>query len=151
MTQNVKLDSDMAYVETDDKGQRYLMIAIPFPDEATGWIPDKGDGVERVTAIDAANGDIQFKGMVAKGTLTPIGGLDDETAKLTVKLTVDPFVARDDLGLTILLPDTARGERAATSTRRSLPVDQLTTKAVDKSRRNGPVHTRKAGTPAPKR
>lgn len=140
--QNVILDGESAYVESNDKGESYLVLIIPIPDKGSGWVPNGSKSIERVTAIHAANGELGFRDMLTAGTQVPIKGLDDPTAKVVVKLTVDPYVARDILGQEIVL-----NENAGTSTprreRRGIPVDDLTAKAVDNSRKAGPVTTRK--------
>ena len=79
--------------------------------------------------------------MLTAGTQVPIKGLDDPTAKVVVKLTVDPYVARDILNQEIVLPE--RGTSTPKAKRRGIPVDDLTTKAVDNSRKAGAVTTRK--------
>lgn len=134
--QNVVLSGKMAYVEDG-----HLVIVIPIPTEGIGWVPDKSASVERVTAIHAANGKLGFRDMLEAGSQVGIEGLDDPTAKVIVKLTVDPFVARDVLGQTIVVPD--RQERGTRKERKGIPLDELTRKAVDNSRRPGPVTTRK--------
>ncbi len=141
--QNVILDSEMAYVEDG-----HLILIIPIPDKGTGWVPDKSNSVERVTAIHAANGELGFRDMLTAGTQTPIKGLDDPTAKVVVKLTVDPLVARDILNQEIVLPEN-RGNVKPRTERRGIPVDELVAKGVDKSRKPGAVTTRPM-TPAEK-
>lgn len=136
--QNVVLDGDMAYIEDG-----HLVIVIPIPEFGLGWVPDKGDSVERVTVVDALNGVVKYGSFMEDGTQQPIKGLDDPTAKLTVKLTCDPIVARDDLGQEIRVRE--RNVKGATTKRerRGIPLDELTGKAADKSRKAGPVTTRK--------
>ena len=139
--QNVILTEDMAYIE-----DRHLVLIIPIPDKGSGWVPDGSQSVERVTAIHAANGELGFRDMLTAGTQVPIKGLDDATAKVVVKLTVDPYVARDVLGQEIVLNERT-GKAATPKARRGIPLDDLTGKAVDNSRKAGPVTTRKM-TPA---
>lgn len=135
--QNVILDGESAYIEDG-----HLVLIIPIPDKGSGWVPDGGKSVERVTAIHAANGELGFRDMLTAGTQVPIKGLDDPTAKVVVKLTVDPYVARDTFGQEIVLPD-VKGATSKRAERRGIPLDDLTAKAVDNSRKAGPVTTRK--------
>ena len=135
--QNVVLNADMAYVEDG-----HLVLIIPIPDKGSGWVPNGSKSIERVTAIHAANGELGFRDMLTAGTQVPIKGLDDPTAKVVVKLTVDPYVARDILNQEIVLSDNA-GTSSPRKERRGIPVDDLTHKAVDNSRKAGAVTTRK--------
>ena len=135
--QNVVLNADMAYVEDG-----HLVLIIPIPDKGSGWVPNGSKSIERVTAIHAANGELGFRDMLTAGTQVPIKGLDDPTAKVVVKLTVDPYVARDILNQEIVLSENA-GTSTPRKERRGIPVDALTAKAVDNSRKAGAVSTRK--------